>query len=259
MIRERLRLPLRVAGFGLTTAGLLALYAARDLMVSEDERSALRDRWTGRWTRSLLSIFGIRVDVIGARVPARGSGAHLVVSNHRSTIDVGLLLETFGGLMVSRADLAKWPLVGAAARKAGTVFVERSDRASGARVIREMAARLQRGDNVLIFPEGTTFSDDTVRPFLRGGFIAAARAGVPVLPVGIAYQTGSGAAFVNESFTQHLGRMASAPPTRVTLCVGDPIGPSRDAAGLCAAAQASVADLVLRARAHVDMKPGWER
>jgi len=42
-----------------------------------------------------------------------------------------------------------------------------------ARVIRAIASRLGEGDVVSLFPEGTTFPDDEVRPFLRGGFVAA--------------------------------------------------------------------------------------
>lgn len=250
-VRRRVRVPLRVAGFGALTATLLPLYAARDAMVDDARRAEVRDLWTRRWTRGLLRIFAVDVVIDGA-LPAPAPGGRLVVANHRSAIDIGLLLGTFGGRMVSRADLSGWPLVGAAARKAGTVFVDRASGSSGARVIRSIAQLLERGESITIFPEGTTFEDDVVRPFLRGGFVAAARAGATVLPVGIAYQTGSGAAFIGESFLQHLTRMAGGPPTRVVLSIGAPIEPSRDAAALAARAHAAVTELVARARDRVD-------
>jgi len=248
------RKPIRVAGLGLITATYLPLFVARDAMlgvgVGRSEHKELRDRWTGRWSRALLRLFAVHPNVVGD-VPTR-QGGYLVVANHRSTIDIALMLSTFGGCVVSRADLSRWPIIGTAARKVGTLFVERTNKQSGARVIRAMAARLAEGDIVSVFPEGTTFPDDDVRPFLRGGFVAAIRAGVPVLPVGIAYEAGSEAAFVGESFGAHLERMSGAPPTRVTMCIGKPL-PTDDggAATLPARAHEAVQALVRKARSQV--------
>ena len=256
MKRNIVRKPIRVAGFGLITATYLPLYVARDTMlgvgVGRSARTELRDRWTGRWARALLRLFSVHPNIVGdipSRTDKRG---FLVVANHRSTIDIALMLSTFGGCVVSRADLSRWPIIGTAARKVGTLFVERTSKQSGARVIRAMAARLGEGDVVSVFPEGTTFPGDEVRPFLRGGFVAAIRAGVPVLPVGIAYELGSEAAFVDESFRDHLARMSEAPPTRVTVCIGKPL-PTDDGAGATVAARAheAVSDLVKKARALV--------
>src|SRR5690606_26775233 len=116
----------------------------------------------------LLALFAVEVEVIG-RVPGdppeRG---RVIVSNHRSTIDVGVLLATFGGTMVSRGDLARWPLLGRAARSVGTVFVDRGDAKSGASTIRSIQRHLATGRSIGIFPEGTTFEGDEVRPFHAG-------------------------------------------------------------------------------------------
>jgi 1-acyl-sn-glycerol-3-phosphate acyltransferase len=156
--------------------------------------------------------------------------------------------------MVSRADLAKWPVVGAAARSVGTVFVDRTSALSGAATIREVRALLKQGETVLVFPEGTTFEGDTVRPFQAGAFIGALKTGATIVPVGIAYATGSGAAFVGESFTQHLARMAGAEPTRVVVCVGDtaPVREGARAAEVAKEAEQAVQRLVERARRDVD-------
>lgn len=243
----------RVAGFVLSTSIMLPSYVAARSIARPDARDAVRDRWTRRWCDSLLRIFGVGLEVLGDADHARGRG-RLVVSNHRGVIDVAVLLRSFGGFMVSRADLAKWPLVGAAARATGTLFVDRSDSMSGAQIIRTIREQLVSGHTVTIFPEGTTFSGDEVRPFHGGAFLAALRQDIDVVPVGIAYQTGSKAAFVDETFPQHLAKMAAAEPSRVVLAVGEPI-PAKDerkAAALAAKAQAAVAAQVARARARVD-------
>jgi 1-acyl-sn-glycerol-3-phosphate acyltransferase len=200
-----------------------------------------------------LRLFGVRLRARKAPALSRGRG-HLVVSNHRSTADILLLLRSFGGHMVSRADLSRWPLVGVAARSVGTVFVDRSDAVSGANAVRTIRTLLARGSTVIVFPEGTTFPDDEVRPFHAGAFVAALRSGADVVPVGLAYQTGSGAAFVNESFGAHLSRMAAAEPSSVAMCVGEPIAIAAGAraADLRERAHAAVQRLVREARALVD-------
>jgi 1-acyl-sn-glycerol-3-phosphate acyltransferase len=245
-------------GFGVLTAGMLPGMLFHRALVgaaNEARRDAVGRAWVGAWSAGMLSLFGLDVRVVGSR-PAPDRGC-LIVANHRSTADILVLLRTFGPQMVSRADLARWPLIGLAARSVGTVFVNRKDAASGATAVRLMCSRLAAGASVAVFPEGTTFPDDEVRPFQTGAFLAAARAAVDVLPVGLAYQRGSGAAFFGETFPAHLSRMAAADPSRVVMCIGPAIGHEAGlrAAGLRARAHAAVEGLVRQAREIVDATP----
>jgi 1-acyl-sn-glycerol-3-phosphate acyltransferase len=251
-VRQQLRRAGRIAGFGALTTAMLPAFLAHERLARAADRDRVRERWVAAWCGALLRLFGVRVLSRGA-VPLSGRG-HLVVANHRSTADILVLLRAFGGHMVSRADLAGWPLVGVAARAVGTVFVDRSDAVSGANAVRAIRDRLAEGRTVIVFPEGTTFPDDTVRPFHAGAFVAALRSGADIIPVGLAYGTGSGAAFVNESFPAHLGRMAAATPSDVVMSVGEPIV-VRDkarAAQLRDHAHAEVQRLVGEARRMVD-------
>ena len=252
--RGQLRRLARVAGFGAITGVMLPAYALRDALAKGGERDEVRDRWIRRWSGALLALFEVRVRLAGAIPPSVGERGTLVVANHRSTIDIAVLLHTFGGYMVSRADLARWPLVGVAARKVNTVFVDRGDAMSGASALRAVRDLLKKGRTVSIFAEGTTFADDEVRPFHAGAFLAALRTGAQLLPVGIAYERGSGAAFVNESFPQHLARMSAAPPTRVVVRIGEPqvVDERARAAQLRDRARAAVQALVYEARALSD-------
>jgi 1-acyl-sn-glycerol-3-phosphate acyltransferase len=229
MVQARLELLRagRIAGFGALTATLLSAFALRHRLAPDNERYDLQNLWVGRWSRALLTLFGVDLRVYGQVSPPKGCG-RVIISNHRSTLDVGVLLSIFGGHMVSRADLARWPLMGLAAREAGTIFVDRANAASGAGAIRAMTEVLRRGHTVVVFAEGTTFADDEVRPFHGGAFVAAVVAKAEVLPVGLAYAHAEGynsAAFVNETFTSHLARMAASPSTRVVLHVGTPLRP----------------------------------
>ena len=218
-VPRRLRRVVRAGGFAGITAGMLPPYLLRHALAGS-KRDEVRDRWLRRWSQALLDLFAVHVNTYG-RVVTPGRG-RLVVANHRSTIDIAILLSTFGGRMVSRADVARWPIVGAAARAVGTVFVDRKSATSGANTIRSIRDTLRAGDTICLFPEGTTFEGDEVRPFHAGAFVAAARSGAEIVPVGIAYESGSEAAFVGESFMAHLSRMAGGEPTRVAACIGEP-------------------------------------
>ncbi len=239
----------RIAGFGALTGAMLPAFLAHRALAGDSRGDRVRQQWVGAWSSTLLRLFGVSALVTGEILPGGGRG-RLVVANHRSTADILVLLQAFRGRMVSRADLSRWPLVGPAARSVGTLFVDRSDRLSGAAAVRQIRRQLAEGSTIVVFPEGTTFPDDEVRPFHLGAFVAAMHAEATVVPVGLAYATGSGAAFVNESFPAHLRRMAGAGPSRMAMCVGKPLEP--DAAGRAARlrdlAHASVQRLVRDAR-----------
>ena len=157
--RGRARQVYRASGFLATTAAMLPLYLSHHRRVPEAEKDLVRDLWVRRWARALLGLFAIDVVVRGSVPPPTRKGApgRLIVTNHRSAIDIGVILATFGGTMVSRADSRPGPVVGAAARSVGTVFVDRASAKSGAATIRAIQKQprgrpddrdLPRGDDV---------------------------------------------------------------------------------------------------------------
>lgn len=244
----------RIAGFVGITAAMLPAFMTRYALASPGRRDRVRDAWVRAWSGSLLRLFSIAIDLEGserAPNPSPSSKGRLIVANHRSAIDIAVLLRIFGGRMVSRADLSGWPLIGAAAKSAGTIFVDRSRTTSGAGAIREIRRHLEEAQTVILFPEGTTFEGDEVRPFHAGAFVAAVRAAASIVPVGLAYPTDSRAAFVNEPFTRHLVRVAGAGATRVAVRVGAAIqiAAGARASDVSGASQKAVQELVRAARA----------
>lgn len=255
-LADHARRAARISGFVALTPTMLAAYSLRDALSHDPGNSELRDRWFGAWCDAMLRVFGIRI-VLASSVPARAEArGRLVVSNHRGVADVLVLLSIFGGRMVSRADLSKWPLIGLAGRKLGTVFVDREDRRSGAITIRAMRTLLEHGESITIFPEGTTFAGDDVRKFHSGGLAAAIGTGAEIVPVGLAYSRDSRAAFLDESFPEHLSRMAAAPPSFVVVSVGAPIdAPARTrSSDLAERAREAVSREVVRAREEANRR-----
>lgn len=255
MIRERLRQATRAAGFGALTIAAGASAYANARVTAGDERRKVRGRdfVSGSWARGLLRLFGVQMTAHGdpGRLGLERGHGRVIIANHRSIIDIAVLLSEFGGSVLSRGEMRKWPIIGPASAAAGTLFVDRSSKESGASAINTMVAQLQKGDTVSLFPEGTTFVDDEVRPFKLGAFVAAHRAGVPVLPVGLAYPLDSGAAYGGETFVSHLARLAASTGSSVHVEIGPELRPAHDETveQFAERCRAEVARLVALARA----------
>lgn len=254
-----LRASARSGAFVGLTFSLLACLEA-DLRASPASRQIpVTYKWMARYGHALLGLYGLEVTARGPHLeegeiyPAqddRGLG-RIFVMNHRSMLDIFVDLAFIEANTVSRADLAGWPVIGLAARRVGTLFVDRSDKRSGAAVINAMVAGLESGRGVMVYPEGTTFAGDEVRPFRAGAFLAAQRAGAEIVPVGIAYG-GSSASFVRESFPAHYRRVAGSPTTRIGLVAGEPFrATGSDVEEITSRAHAEVQALVYQARAAI--------
>jgi 1-acyl-sn-glycerol-3-phosphate acyltransferase len=190
-----------------------------------------QERYVRRWARGLLRALGVEAHVHAESPWPRSASAphppgaierpHLVVANHRSTLDIFLMLDLFGGHLLARGDMEHWPVVGGLAKLGGTLFVDRGDAASGAAAIRTLRDRLEKGRTIGVFPEGTTFAGDEVRPFHPGAFLAIARVRGEVTPVGIAYD-GDHAIYGDEPIGAHFERILAAERTRVAVAIGAP-------------------------------------
>jgi len=239
----------RAAAMGAWTLTLLPVAVPHMRSRPPSTHEKWRRRWVRAWAAGLVRVFGVDLRVTGEAItePSRG---RLVVANHRSPLDIIILLERFGGTVLSRADLRSWPVLGAAAHHGGTIFVDRDDERSGVKAIREIRRRLQAGQTVIVFPEGTTHRGDDVYPFVGGAFAAVRGVDAELVPVGVAYE--SGCEFVDESFGQHVARVAQRPATRVGLCIGAARNVTdfkRDRESMAVAMRTEVQGLVHKARA----------
>ena len=70
-----------------------------------------------------------------------------------------------------------------------------------------------------------------------------------MVPVGLAYDSSKRAIFGDETFLQHLGRVAASPRITVAVRIGEPIAPGPSVAALATAAHEAVQSLVDAARA----------
>ena len=243
---SHVRVSYRASGLALLTVAQLGAVELHQRLASGDHADGIFDRHMRLWVRTLLRLFGVHVRQSPALAPRKGAAARMIVANHRSPIDIAVLLSLFGGQILSRADLSQWPILGRAARKAKTIFVDRDQSASGATAIHQIRRSLQQGATITVFPEGTTFAGDEVRPFRKGAFVGTNGLDVEVVPVGLAYEPGT--EYVDETFVAHLQRSAARKRTNVAVCMGTPRTTKGRAAELAPLLQQDVQNLVVEAR-----------
>jgi 1-acyl-sn-glycerol-3-phosphate acyltransferase len=140
----------------------------------------------------LARLLGLEVRVVGQVAQPVGGRRIVFVSNHSSWVDIPVVGGVLDGCFVSKGDVAGWPLIGTIARLGRTVFVSRT-RSSTVRERDAMRAKLRQGDNLILFPEGTSSDGSRVLPF-RSSFFAVAEAkgrdvaDVPLIqPVSVVY------------------------------------------------------------------------
>ena len=152
------------------------------------ERSPRRaERAVKRWSRLVIALCGIRLDVRGESHLA-GIRAGILVANHASYVDPIVLMAAIPlpFRFLAKRRLADYPLIGTVIRKAGHVTIEKatlSVRLAGAENI---AALLGNDELLMIFPEGTFVHRPGLLPFRLGAFKAAVETGRPIVPIAIA-------------------------------------------------------------------------
>ncbi|MFC5358486.1 lysophospholipid acyltransferase family protein [Azospirillum himalayense] len=135
-------------------------------------RSPLRFRIPRFYHRVCAAILGIGVVVRGERAT---DGPVLFVSNHSSYLDITVLGAVIPGSFVAKSEVAGWPFFGALAKLQQTVFVERKARSGVEKQRDELGARLDAGDSLILFPEGTSSDGNRTLPFKTALFAVAAR------------------------------------------------------------------------------------
>jgi 1-acyl-sn-glycerol-3-phosphate acyltransferase len=157
-----------------------ATILARFPRMTENEREAQ----VQAWALKMLALLGVRLELRG-RPPI--AGPVLLVANHISWLDILVMHAARHCRFVSKSDVRHWPLIGALATGAGTLYIERASRRDAMRVVHHMAESLQRGEVVAVFPEGTTSNGLALLPFHANLIQAAISAGAPAQPVALSF------------------------------------------------------------------------
>lgn len=188
-------------------------------------------RWPGLQRQCLRWGSWALCQAFSVRLPAPlglPSSPQLIVANHISWLDVvvlsALLPPAAGTCFLAKAEVARWPVIGAFARGLGMAFIDRTSAFRSYRALPALAEGL-RARSLLFFPEGTTTGGEGVAPLKPMGFELAARTGIPVQPLFLRYRDGAGTlsrapAFLgDDTLLESVLRLARAPAVQVEVDV----------------------------------------
>lgn len=233
-------LPLRViyaayAGAVFLAFSLLAMVPLAFVPTLAGRRRVVRT--VGRWVLALM----------GMPVMVRWHGPLpepcIVVANHGSYLDGVVLSAVLPPRFdfVIKREMNSVPLAGFLLQRIGVQFVTRNNRAGslrdGLRVVRSATG----GRSLAFFPEGTFQAQPGLLRFHIGAFVAAQRAGAPIVPVVIA---GTRHCLAPDSFLPRPGRIVVE-----TLA---PLWPAAEGAGDAAALRDAARAAILGALDTVD-------
>ncbi|HUI43729.1 MAG TPA: lysophospholipid acyltransferase family protein [Terriglobia bacterium] len=140
--------------------------------------------------RVVVWLAGVRLDVRGReKIPA--DRAVVFMANHQSNVDPPVIVPCLPPVLIlAKRQAFRIPVLGRAMRLHGFIPVERDgDRTRAIEAVDRAAAALLAGKSFLVFPEGTRSPDGRLRPFKKGAFILAMKAGAPIVPVSLSGAT----------------------------------------------------------------------
>lgn len=170
-----------------TAATIAALYGPQSILLTLTPTKAT---WVPRAIhRVFCRLLGVQVEISGT---PHDDGPVLYVANHMSWLDIPLIGSKVNGSFVARADMQEWGIFKYLCWLQRTIYVERERRHRTMDQRDEIIERLAAGNNIILFPEGTTSNGNTMLPFkssLFGVAEAARKQGIPlkIQPLTLAY------------------------------------------------------------------------
>ncbi|WP_238552135.1 AMP-binding protein [Herminiimonas sp. CN] len=194
----------------LSCGGLIALL----------QRPPLGRRIARTAARLLLRLTGVTIAASGLeRLP---QSPHVLLVNHASYLDAvllaALLPATPGYAFTAKREYAGQRLMRALLTGLGALFIERFDIRRSTEDVDLMAAALRRGENLLVFPEGTFSREAGLKPFHAGAFAAAAAANAPLVAAGL---RGTRSAMRDQTWLPHRAPIAFEVGPELTPSGGD--------------------------------------
>jgi 1-acyl-sn-glycerol-3-phosphate acyltransferase len=150
--------------------------------------------WIGRWAATLgfrsylfgLTLMGVARFDLRSLDTLRGVGPLIIMANHPGLLDAPMVISRLPNVAcIIKGSLIDSPLWGAGAIMAGYI---RNDWFIGS--ARLAIAELERGGQLLLFPEGTRTDTTPINKFMIGPAYISYRTGAPIQTVFIEQNTG---------------------------------------------------------------------
>lgn len=176
------------------------------------------------WARSFVVIARMKIEIVGT--PPKPP--FFLVSNHLSYVDVAALRAVVNGVFVAKHEISTWFVAGRIIRDMGAIFIDRTNRRDIPRAGKAIINRIDAGEGVIIFPEGTSTKGEEILPFHSSFLAFASNADLPVCYASISYKTPEGHPHASEmvcwwddtEFLTHLLRLFTLPGFTAVITFG---------------------------------------
>ncbi|NKF08276.1 1-acyl-sn-glycerol-3-phosphate acyltransferase [Clostridium gasigenes] len=149
-----------------------------------DEKVAFVHKFTSNWTRKLLKILNVKVNVHGKENLPKDKNV-LFIGNHQGNFDIPIYISCIDipKGFVAKIELTKMVGVKNWMEYMNCIFMDRSSiRKAGEAIITGINS-LKSGNSLVVFPEGTRSKGDKMGEFKAGSFKLATKSKVPIVPV----------------------------------------------------------------------------
>jgi 1-acyl-sn-glycerol-3-phosphate acyltransferase len=169
---------------GVSLMEVAASFGMRSLRLGSARALTPREHadWLQEAASTVLKRIGMEV-VAEGHPPRQG----LVVSNHLSYLDVLAYASTMPCTFVAKREVRTWPVFGAFATMAGTIYVDRERHGTNGGATALIEEALTAGLPVVLFPEGTSGDGRAVLRFHSNFFEPAIRTGAVMTAAAIGY------------------------------------------------------------------------
>ncbi|MDA3867606.1 MAG: lysophospholipid acyltransferase family protein [Salinivirgaceae bacterium] len=167
----------------------------------------------------MLTIMGVVVDL---KIEGEVDKPGLILSNHRSYIDIFINLSIHSARIIAKKEVGKWPLIGYGLRIYNALLINRSSIASRMESIRSMEKVLQNNESLIVYPEGTTHRGPEIGPIKESTYRIAVSNNSWVYPIAIEYKNQDDAWIGTEWFVPHFIRRSGTVERHVAVRVGAP-------------------------------------
>jgi 1-acyl-sn-glycerol-3-phosphate acyltransferase len=165
-------------------------------------KTPYRNQRICHWSLRILNILHIELRVIGSTADWQAK-RRLIVANHVSWLDIFVMNGGTVARFVAKSEVRQWPAIGWLCAAAGTLFIDRSSRQAAREMNKQLLSYLEAGEQLAIFPEGTTSDGTYLKPFTPSLLQPALDARCPIQPIALRYCSRNGeynaaAAYIDE-------------------------------------------------------------
>ncbi len=139
-----------------------------------------------RWSKRTFKLLGITV--VPHNMPEiTGDKGLMFVGNHISWLDIFALNGILPGRFIAKSDLKKWPLLGHLITGSETILIDRGGSLNNKKYMTYITDCLKDGDQITLFPEGTTTPGDSMLKFKNRILQAPIDANIDIIPMVFVY------------------------------------------------------------------------